>query len=110
MNASCFIRRPGFGRGLLLSVGLALGLSLASVPAQTLSPLAVHGPPATRLNLVVMSEGYTASELSTFLVDATNMVSTLLSRSPYSEYSNYFNVYTLEVASNESGSSHPDWP
>jgi IgA Peptidase M64 len=73
----------------------------------TLTTLFTNGPTAKRINLVALSEGYQASELTTFLVDAANVVSNLLAVSPYSEYSNYFNAFAISVASEDSGSSHP---
>jgi hypothetical protein len=69
-----------------------------------------NGPVSNRLNIAVLSEGYTASQLAQFLVDATNAVNGLLSHPPYQEYSNYFNAFAIEVASNQSGSSHPAYP
>ena len=67
-----------------------------------------NGPVSNRLNLVVLSEGYTSSQLAQFAVDATNAVSALLSHLPYQEYRSYFNAYAIKVASNESGSDHPN--
>ena len=69
--------------------------------------IVTNGPVSNRLNLVVLSEGYTSNELAQFLVDATNAVKTLLSHPPYQEYSNYFNAFAIKVASSESGSDHP---
>ena len=61
-----------------------------------------NGPVSNRLNIAVLSEGYTASQLAQFLVDATNAVNGLLSHPPYQEYSNYFNGYAIKVASSQS--------
>jgi len=66
-----------------------------------------NGPTSNRLNIVVLSEGYTTNQLAQFLVDATNTVNTLLSHAPYQEYRNYVNAFAIKVASNESGSDHP---
>ena len=66
-----------------------------------------NGPVSNRLNIVVLSEGYTSNQLAQFLVDATNAVNALLSHPPYQEYSNYFNAFAIKVASNQSGSAHP---
>jgi hypothetical protein len=66
-----------------------------------------NGPVSNRLNIVILSEGYTTNQLPQFLVDATNAVNTLLSHSPYQEYSNYCNAFAIKVASNQSGSDHP---
>jgi len=90
----------------ILLAGLAAG-SLRALAQPSLETILDNGPASNRLNLVVLSEGYTASQLPRFLVDATNVVNTLLSHSPYLEYSNYANAFALSVASNESGSDHP---
>jgi hypothetical protein len=66
-----------------------------------------NGPFSNRLNIVVLSEGYTSSQLAQFLVDATNAVNTLLSHPPYQEYRSYVNAYAIKVASTQSGSSYP---
>ena len=66
-----------------------------------------NGPVSNRLNIAVLSEGYTASQLAQFPVDATNAVNALLSHLPYQEYRSYFNAFAIKVASNESGSDHP---
>ena len=66
-----------------------------------------NGPVSNRLNIVVLSEGYTTNQLAQFPVDATNAVNALLSHQPYQEYSNYFNAFAIEVASSQSGSDHP---
>jgi len=66
-----------------------------------------NGPVSNRLNIVVLSEGYTAGQLTQFAVDATNAVTGLLSHAPYWEYSSYFNAFAIKVASSQSGSTHP---
>lgn len=66
-----------------------------------------NGPASNRLNIVVLSEGYTSSQLAQFLVDTTNAVGALLSHSPYGQYSNHFNAFAIKVASTQSGSDHP---
>jgi hypothetical protein len=67
-----------------------------------------NGPTANRLNVVVLSEGYTTNELAQFSVDASNAVDVLLSHPPYQEYQNYFNAFAIKVASTNSGSDHPN--
>ncbi len=60
-----------------------------------------------RINLVILSEGYQASELAQFKTDATNFVSAMFNESPFKQYTNYFNVHIIKVPSNESGADHP---
>ena len=79
--------------------------------AQTsMQTILTNGPTSNRLNVVVLSEGYTSTQLAQFSVDATNAVNALPSHQPYQEYSNYFNAFAIKVASNASGSDHPSWP
>ena len=66
-----------------------------------------NGPVSNRLNIVVLSEGYTTSQLAQFPADATSAVNALLSHAPYQEYKAYFNAFAIKVASSQSGSDHP---
>ena len=65
------------------------------------------GPSSNRFSLVILAEGYTASQKSTFLADARQMAQSLFLVQPYQEYQNCFNVYALFVASAQTGSDHP---
>lgn len=60
-----------------------------------------------RINLVILSEGYQASELAQFRTDAINFTNKMFTQSPFKEYTNYFNVHIVKVPSNESGADHP---
>ncbi len=86
---------------------------LAACPAGALAQPSIqtiltNGPISNRLNIVVLSEGYTSSQLAQFSADASNAVNVLLSHLPYQEYRNYFNAFAIKVASNQSGSDHPN--
>lgn len=73
----------------------------------SMQTILTNGPTSNRLNIVVLSEGYTSNQLAQFPADATNAVNALLSHLPYQEYRSYFNAFAIQVASNESGSDHP---
>src|SRR5690554_6841637 len=60
-----------------------------------------------RINIVIMGDGYQTTEFAKFETDANNFVTDMFSQSPFAEYSNYFNVYIINIPSNESGASHP---
>lgn len=66
-----------------------------------------NGPTDKRINLVVLGDGYDASEQDAFIADATQLTSYLFTQPPFSNYSNYFNVYAVKVISPESGVKHP---
>jgi len=59
------------------------------------------------INLVILSDGYTSAELPKFKTDATAFMNYFFTQSPFSNYKNYFNVYTVNVPSNQSGVIHP---
>ncbi|MDW8382821.1 MAG: M64 family metallopeptidase [Verrucomicrobiota bacterium] len=82
-------------------------LAAASLLGQTLTPIEVHGPRSNRINLLILSEGYTAVQLGQFLRDATNLIQTFFGAEPYQAYRRHFNAYAISVASAQSGSDHP---
>jgi len=72
-----------------------------------MTTILTNGPVSNRLNIVVLSEGYTSSDLARFPVDATNAINGLFSHVPYQEYRSYCNAFAISVPSNQSGSDHP---
>lgn len=66
-----------------------------------------NGDPADRFNLVLVAEGYTQSELSKFDSDAHHFVSGLFGTVPFNKHTCAFNVWRLDVASDESGADDP---
>ncbi len=105
--------RAGQAVGLvpaLLPSLLWLLLLLAALPLRAqarLETLIASGPTASRVNIVVLSEGYTAADLVRFPNDARAVVNHLLDTPPYTAYRNHFNAFALSVPSAESGSDHP---
>ena len=89
-----------------LFVAVMIWRSPRALAQPSMQTILTNGPISNRLNIVVLSEGYTSSQLAQFAVDATNAVNVLLSHSPYQEYRSYFNAFAIKVASNRSGSSH----
>jgi len=96
--------------GLACTIILAALVALVSsgLAAQPLvQPIRTSGPDDKRVNLVFLSEGYTATELDEFLVDARLMFEYLTEIEPFSDYESYFNALAVLIASEESGSDHP---
>ncbi|HXR47243.1 MAG TPA: M64 family metallopeptidase [Candidatus Limnocylindrales bacterium] len=88
-------------------IGLLL-LSPARVFSQaTITQILSNGPPANCINIVFLSEGYTAAQLGQFTNDAKVFLNYLQSEPPFDAYQNYFNGYAISVASVESGADHP---
>jgi hypothetical protein len=69
--------------------------------------LAYGGNSDKHINLVILSDGYKSSELSKFVIDATNFTTAFFNVVPYSNYKKFFNVFIVKVPSNESGANHP---
>lgn len=90
-------------------LGLICFLTSFSLFAQIfeVEPIKVSGANENRINLVVLSEGYQASEFDDFIDDVTVFSNAMFNQSPFKEYANYFNVYAIKVPSNESGADHP---
>lgn len=55
--------------------------------------------------IVIMGDGYTASQREQFAEDATKKAQGMLTWSPYKEYSDRINIYGIPAVSNESGIS-----
>ena len=65
------------------------------------------GDPAFKVDLLVLGDGYTASERAKFEGDARRFIEKLFSTSPFREHRNDFNVWGLCPAAEESGISRP---
>ncbi len=59
------------------------------------------------INIVMLPDGYQESELAKFKEDAEAFVNVFFTVPPFDRYSNYFNVFIVNVPSNESGADHP---
>ncbi|MBW8524680.1 T9SS type A sorting domain-containing protein [Chryseobacterium chendengshani] len=70
-------------------------------------PLLQNGTNDKRINIAVLGDGFTVAQLPAFVTSAQNTVNYLFTKSPYTEYKNYFNVYAVKVISAESGVKHP---
>ncbi|MFE7356507.1 M64 family metallopeptidase [Streptomyces sp. NPDC057543] len=82
------------------------GTSVSAVADDTMVvPVQVTGDPANRWNLVVLGDGYTASEMPKFLDQVDQQLNVLWGLEPYKSYRNYINVYAVETPSQESGIS-----
>jgi hypothetical protein len=112
VSGSAGLRIPRWSCAALYSLAvLAFGFGIVPEAAgqASMQTILTNGPISNRLNVVVLSEGYTSAQLAQFLVDATNAVNALLAHQPYQEYSNYFNAFAIKIASTQSGSDHPSW-
>jgi IgA Peptidase M64/Peptidase M64 N-terminus len=66
-----------------------------------------NGEPATKVDLLILGDGYTAAERRKFEQDAHRFTEILFTRSPFREHRKDFNVWGLCPAAEESGISAP---
>ncbi|WP_374465405.1 M64 family metallopeptidase [Chryseobacterium sp.] len=71
-------------------------------------PLLQNGDNSKRIVIAVLGDGFTSAQQSAFTTSAQNTVNYLFTKSPYTEYKNYFNAYAVKVISTESGVKHPE--
>ncbi len=81
-----------------------------ATPDPTPGPLIAieqHGDPSSKVDLLLLGDGYTAAERGKFEVDAKRLLAVLFATSPFKERRNDFNVWGLVPAARESGISRP---
>jgi hypothetical protein len=91
-------------------ITLLLGLFCFVAAGQSVvgvDTLIKSGPVSKRINLVVVGDGYTSTQTSQQVIDATTVSNYLLNTAPFSYYKNYFNVYAIKCVSTQSGVTHP---
>lgn len=102
-HRSPFGRRPPW----LLAL-LALAAALAPLRAETVTTVLDNGSPANRVDLVVLGDGYTASQMTRYAADVQRIVLFGFFHSrPFGDYETCFNVHRIDVVSNESGADNP---
>ncbi|MBN1209143.1 MAG: IgA Peptidase M64 [Myxococcaceae bacterium] len=70
-------------------------------------PLLQSGPPAEKVDLLILADGYTAQERPKFEKDARRLADILFTFSPFKERKADFNVWGLMPPAAESGISRP---
>jgi hypothetical protein len=93
-------------RAVIVTVALFFGIEVMGQEFEK-DTLVYNGNSDKHINLVILGDGYTNSELSKFEVDAANFTTVFFNLPPYSYYKKYFNVFIVKVPSNQSGASHP---
>lgn len=71
-------------------------------------PLMKNGDPSQKVDLLVMGDGYAKGDMEKFRKDAQHFTDVMFSTTPFKERKNDFNVWTIEVVSDESGIDKPD--
>jgi hypothetical protein len=70
-------------------------------------PVLKNGEPKDKLDLLLIGDGYTATEMEKWHKDARRMTDLLFAASPFKERKSDFNVWAIDVASEESGVARP---
>ena len=65
------------------------------------------GEPATKVDFLILGDGYTQAESKKFEADARRLVETLFATSPFKEHRQDFNVWAMCPPAAESGISRP---
>jgi len=80
--------------------------SKPQAPAR-LIPIQKMGDPATKVDFLILGDGYTAREAQKFERDARRLTEVLFATSPFKEHRKDFNVWALCPPAAESGISRP---
>jgi hypothetical protein len=83
-------------------------LAPANAAAEPVETIRNNGDPNNRVDIAILGDGYTASQLTQYRSDVEDFVTGLFLASPFSEYRRYFNVHRIDVISSESGADHPE--
>jgi hypothetical protein len=88
---------------------LCLGLTApVSGWAEPVTSIRSNGDSANRVDIVVLGDGYTETELGKFVLDTETAVAGFFAQQPFKEYEKYFNAHRIDVISAESGADHPE--
>ncbi|MBI4118812.1 MAG: hypothetical protein HY452_00945 [Parcubacteria group bacterium] len=94
---------------LITAVVLCWSSSAAAEEVPTITTVMENGPGAYRINVVFLSEAYVASQRETYFNDVAVATEGLFQFTPFKEYRNYFNVYAIWAASQDSFLSNVAW-
>ena len=72
------------------------------------STIVDNGPSNNRIDLVMLGDGYTESELGAYAAQVNNVIAAFFSQEPLRSYRQFFNVHRVDVISNESGVDEPE--
>src|SRR5262245_16211486 len=67
-----------------------------------------NGSAANRVDIAILGDGYTASQMDKYKNDVQNAMTQFFNNEPFYEYLNVFNVHRIDVVSSQSGADHPE--
>ncbi|HEX9083057.1 MAG TPA: M64 family metallopeptidase [Holophagaceae bacterium] len=85
---------------------MSVDRSLPPSPGPVLA-LQKAGDPATKVDFLILGDGYTAAERPKFEKDARRLMAMLFAQSPFKEHQSDFNVWAICPPARESGISRP---
>jgi hypothetical protein len=101
--------RGSFARtATALAFVLALGGGAVVAQAPTVTTVLSNGTTQSRYDIVILGDGYQASEQTQFNTDVQTFLTALFQKQPYQTFAAYFNVHTVFRASVDSGADRPD--
>lgn len=87
-----------------LGIELLEARQLLSV-SPTVTTVLNNGPAANRIDLAVVGDGFTQSQLSTYTANVQSFINGFFNEAPLSSYKSFFNVHQVNVVSDVSGVS-----
>jgi hypothetical protein len=79
----------------------------APVPTGAVWSVFEHGDPVRKVDLLILGDGYTQSEIEKYHQDATRVAEELFSVEPFASHRESFNVWAIDAPAAESGISRP---
>ncbi|GAB3152878.1 M64 family metallopeptidase [Micromonospora sonneratiae] len=77
-----------------------------ATPTATVTPIEINGPSDKRIDLVYLGDGYTEAEQELYTSQVAYSWNILAQREPFLSYRKLFNVWQVNVVSDESGSDN----
>jgi hypothetical protein len=77
------------------------------IPTGTVWTVFENGAPATKVDLLIISEGYSQAEMQKFHADVARLVTTMFSIEPYKSRKGDFNVRAIDLPDRLSGVNRP---
>lgn len=85
---------------------VALGTKALRPAPYAATTILDNGPTTNRVDISIVGDGYTESELALYETHAQTVMDGFLEEEPFNTYRNYFNFHRVDVISNESGVDH----
>ncbi|GEM_PF-2278820 len=92
----------------ILAIFLIFWMGKLVVAETNTTAVLYHGNPSNRVNIVFVGDGYQTSEITQYAATVNRIVNDIFLQTPFRQYKRYFNVYRVDLISNQSGSDHPE--